>query len=144
MKLYASDEIKLGFTVTAADGRYYTPLVNIGDANWTWTVHGLSSTDLNIHGNNSRLRMPGFEGYVNPVVASLQSSTGAKINQIITDPDFEGHWVQLTDFADELIHMTISGNSAFVQGYLAVRWLRLSVDASSSGATAFFFDESKI
>ncbi len=145
MKFYPSDEIKLTFSVSGSDGRWYTPFVNIGDANWTWTVHGISGTDLDIHGNNSKIHLVGKEGFINPVYASLQSATSAKINQYISDTAFDNNWVYLTDYTDELIHMTISGDSAFIQGYVAIRYLRLSVTGAASGsAYAYYFDESKI
>lgn len=143
MRFDSRDQIQLSFSVTASDGRIYTPYTVVGDSSWAFSVHGLTGGhQVKVHGNLSAANLP-FYGPNNVFWTGMQSVSNGSNSAYNANPDFQNNWVIVKDTSS----FSVSGTSAWVTGQNEIcRYLRVGVAASLSGNNpkVYFFDKSNI
>lgn len=156
-QFYADDQVGLVFNTSAsADGRYYSKtFVVAGSPSWSFTLINLptsgSAFGLRLEANNSRHNVPGYQGIINPLVNALMSTNNNPHSiSAMKDANFDNNWVPYKPESE--FYITNSGTASLskavvgsdtgvfpIQG--AVRFIRLSMTAQPTTATAaYFFD----
>lgn len=157
-QFYYADEISFAFPLTAdSDGRYRTSPIMVGSDRYGITVHDLPTDhSIELEGNNSRPRLPGWEGFTNVVSYAIQNrQLQASASAISGDPLFALNWVRIkptsefyfTDAASSNGCATSDTGAFSVQGHF--RFIRLSISAAplTTGLTctrAYYMDTSNI
>lgn len=157
-QLYLSDEIRFNFSSTSGDdGRYRSNSIATGTGRFGITFHDLPDNHfICIEGNNSRPRLPGFEGYNNPVSYAIMNRQQSSLTAAVSgDALFTSNWVKIKPWSEAYYSDSSSANGCLgsdtgifqIQGMW--RFIRLSISAAplTTGLTAsrgYYFDELNI